>query len=80
MSQQESKEVSKGLKGGLVVAALLAIVLIAAPKHEALQAISIVQAATTPQSGSVGGNGPTGYFPDRFRDANGEDVPQPDAF
>jgi len=80
MSQQESKEVSKGLQGGLVVAALLAIVLIAAPKHDALQAISIAQAAPTPQAGSVGGNGPTGYFPDRFRDAPGEDLPQPDAF
>jgi len=80
MSQQESKEVSKGLQGGLVVAALLAIVLIAAPKHEALQAISVAQAAATPQSGGVGGNGPTGYFPDRFRDASGEDLPQPEAF
>jgi hypothetical protein len=80
MSWQEGKEVSRGLKGGIVIAVLLAVVLVAAPKHEALQAISFAQAASTQPDASVGGNGPTGYFPDRFRDAVGEDAPQVEAF
>jgi hypothetical protein len=80
MSQQESKEVSNGLKAGIVIAVLLAIVLIAAPKDDALQAIQLAQAVAATQGTGDVGNGRTGYFPDRFRDAVGEDLPQPEAF
>ncbi|MCU0898415.1 MAG: hypothetical protein MUC55_13085 [Burkholderiales bacterium] len=79
MSQEESREVSTGVGIGMVIAAVLAVVLAAAPKPDALQPIPVAQAAM-PSSIETDGNGPTGYLPDRFRNAALEDGPQPEAF
>ena len=80
MSKQESTELSIGLKGAIAVAIAVALLLAVAPREDALQPIAIAQAAMPVQSDGYEGNGPTGYFPDRFRAAEGEDVPQPETF
>ena len=80
MSEHESKELSNAIKGGVVVAVILGIVLVTAVKHDALEHVTVAQAATLVQSGGDVGNGPTGYFPDRFREARFEDATQPEAF
>lgn len=80
MSKHESDEFSRGACGGIAVAVLLGVLLIAAPKPDALQPIAVVQAARPAPPAATQGNGPTGYFPDRFRGVQGEDAPQPEAF
>jgi len=84
MSQQEPKERTEGIKAALVVAIimalLLAVMLAAAPQRDALQPIPLAQANAQVADARGAGNGPTGYFPDRFRDATGDDLPQAEAF
>jgi hypothetical protein len=84
MSRHEPKERTQGLKAGLiaaiVIAVLLAVMLAVAPQRDALQPIPLAQATQKGADASGAGNGPTGYFPDRFRGATGEDLPQVEAF